>query len=117
MFMTRSDENTLNKELRHEINQVYEKYFHVKQKYNCKMNYENVANYGFTNFTYLEWKKQRELDAEEYISYISTHCEHIMLEEPYKTNFYNGIRDAFMKYGNKIKIIDTIPLYLVQKPI
>lgn len=44
MFMTRSDENTLNKELRHEINQVYEKYFHVKQKYNCKMNYENVAN-------------------------------------------------------------------------
>ena len=31
-------------------------------------------------------------------------------------NYYNGIRDAFMKCGNKIKIIDTIPLYLVQKP-
>ena len=49
-------------------------------------------------------------------SFISTHCEHITLEEPYKSNFYNGIRDAFMKCGNKIKIIDTIPLYLVQKP-
>ncbi len=116
MFMTRSDERSLNENFRDEIDQVYEKYFHVKQKYNCRMNYENVTNHGFTNFTYLEWKKQRELDAEEYISYISTHCEHITLEEPYKTDFYNGIRDVFMKCGNKIKIIDTIPLYLVQKP-
>ena len=115
MFMTRSDESSLNENLSYEIDQVYKKYFHVKQKYNCKMNYEHVTNYGFTNFTYLEWKKQRELDAEEYISFISTHCEHITLEEPYKSNFYNGIRDAFMKCGNKIKIIDTIPLYLVRK--
>lgn len=116
MFMTRSDERSLNENSRYEIDQVYEKYFHVKQKYNCRMNYENVTNYGFINFTYLEWKKQRELNAEEYISYISTHCEHITLEEPYKTDFYNGIRDVFMKCKNKIKIIDTIPLYLVQKP-
>ena len=116
MFMTRSDESSLNENLSYEIDQVYKKYFHVKQRYNCKMNYENVTNYGFTNFTYLEWKKQRELDAEEYISFISTHCEHITLEEPYRANFYNGIRDAFMKCGNRIKIIDTIPLYLVQKP-
>ncbi len=116
MFMTRSDESSLNENLSHEIDQVYEKYFRVKQKYNCKMVYENVTNYGFTNFTYLEWKKQRELEAEEYISYISTHCEHITLEEPYKTDFYNGIRDAFMKHEGKIKIIDTIPLYVVQKP-
>lgn len=115
MFMTRSDESSLNENLKHEIDQVYKKYFHVKQRYHCKMNYENVTNYGFTNFTYLEWKTQRELDAEEYISYISTHCEHITLEEPYKTNFYNGIRDAFMKWENKITIVDTIPLYLVQK--
>ena len=116
MFMTRSDEQTLNRELCEEIDKVYEKYFRVKQRYTCSMDYNHVLNYGFTNFTYQEWKKQRTLNAEEYISYISTHCEHITLEEPYKTNFYNGIRDAFAKWGNHITIIDTIPLYLVQKP-
>ncbi len=63
MFMTRSDESSSNEILRHEIDWVYEKYFHVKQKYNCKMNYENVLDYGITNFTYVKWKKQRELDA------------------------------------------------------
>lgn len=117
MFMTRSDENSLNQELGGEIDQVYQKYFHVKQTYTCQMHYDNVTDYGFTNYTYQEWKKQRELDVEAYISYIGTHCAHITLEEPHRSNFYNGIRDAFMKCGNKITIIDTIPLYLVQKPI
>ena len=116
MFMTLSDERSLNEELSDEIHRVYEKQFHVRQKYTCRMNYEHVTRYGFTNFTRLEWKKQRELDTEAYISYISTHCEHITLEEPYKTGFYQGIRDAFMKWGNRIRIIDTIPLYLAQKP-
>lgn len=116
MFMTCSDESSSNEKMSKEIDQVYQKYFQVKQRYTCKMNYEHATKYGFTNFTCMEWKKQRELDVEEYISYISTHCEHITLEEPYKTNFYNGIRDAFRKNGNKILIEDTMPLYLVQKP-
>ena len=117
MFMTRPDETSLNAGLKNEIDEVYEKYFRVKQRYSCKMNYENALNYGFTNFKYMEWKSQRILNAEEYISWISTSCEHITLEEPYKTNFYNGIRNAFMNADNKIVIIDTIPLYLFQKPL
>lgn len=27
-----------------------------------------------------------------------------------------GIREAFRKYGDRMVIMDTIPLYLVQKP-
>ena len=50
-----------------------------------------------------------------YITYISTHCEHITLEEPYKSAFYAGIKKAIMENDDKIVIIDTIPLYLVQK--
>ena len=50
MFMTRSDENSLNQELRDEIDQVYQKYFHVKQTYTCQMHYDNVTDYGFTNY-------------------------------------------------------------------
>lgn len=116
MFMTRSDERSSNPDLSGEIDKVYEKCFHVKQKYTCKLEYRNVLNYGFVNWQYKEWKSERTLNAEEYISYISTHCEHITLEEPYKSDFYAGIRKAIMDAGNQIVIIDTVPLYLVQKP-
>ncbi|WP_297637402.1 class I SAM-dependent methyltransferase [uncultured Clostridium sp.] len=116
MFMTCSDEEN-NKKLYREIEEIYKKYFVVKQKYNCKMNYENVVNYGFNKLKKLEWKKKRILNADEYISYISTHCEHITLEEPNKSKFYEGVRQAIIKEGNKIIIYDTIPLYIAQKPI
>lgn len=116
MFMTRSDEASCNPDLWAEINQVYEKYFRVKQRYNCKMDYMNALHYGFINLIQKEWKNDRVVDAETYISWISTHCEHITLEEPYKTNFYAGIREAFKNAGDRMVIIDTIPLYMVQKP-
>lgn len=117
MFMTRSDETSENPSLKDEIDKVYDKYFHVKQRYNCKMDYKNVLNYGFENLRYKEWKSVRKLNADEYICYISTHCEHITLEEPYKSNFYAGIRKAIEAAGNEIVITDTIPLYSVQKPL
>lgn len=116
MFMTRSDENSANGELYKKIDQVYQEHFRVKQRYNCALDYENALNYGFVNYRYFEWKKERTLTADEYISYISTHCEHITLEEPYKSAFYNGIKKVVTENGNKITILDTIPLYLVQKP-
>ncbi|BBF43977.1 methyltransferase [Lachnospiraceae bacterium KM106-2] len=116
MFMTCSDERTENEELYNKIEDVYQKYFHVKQQYRCKFDYHNAVNYGFTNLTDLEWKNIRVLTADEYLSYISTHCEHITLEEPYKTKFYSGIKEAILDAGNKITIIDTLPLYLAQKP-
>lgn len=117
MFMTCSDEKSANKELYSRIEQVYKEHFYVKQKYNCKMQYENVMKYGFVNYKYQHWKKERILSADEYISYISTHCDHIILEEPNKSKFYEGVRKAIIDFGNAITIKDTIPLYLVQKPL
>lgn len=117
MFMTRCDRWTANPGLAEKIDKIYEEYFHVKQAYSCRMEYKNVLNYGFVNFTYKEWKTERVLNAEEFCAYIGTHCDHINLEEPYRSKFYNGIRDAVQKAGDKITLIDTIPLYLVQKPL
>ena len=117
MFMTLSDERTQNEKLHDEICHVYDEHFRVKQRYSCKMEYRNALNYGFANFKYKEWKSERVLNSEEYILYISTHCEHITLEEPYKFNFYEGIRKVIMEAGDRITIIDTVPLYLFQKPL
>lgn len=117
MFMTRTDEKSPNKALYNEIELVYKEHFKVKQKYSCKMDYKNAKNYGFTDLIYREWKQERILNADEYISYISTHCEYITLQEPYRTNFNMGIRKAICAAGNSIKLLDTIPLYLYRKPI
>lgn len=42
---------------------------------------------------------------------------HVFENPGYKSNFYAGIRKAIMEAGNELIITDTIPLYLVQKPL
>ena len=117
MFMARSDEVSANPDLRAAIDRVYDEHFRVKQAYSCRLTYENALNYGFQNLRYKEWKTVRRLTADEYLCYISTHCAHITLEEPYRSRFFAGIREAVLAAGNMIEIRDTIPLYLVQKPL
>lgn len=116
MFMTISDEKSANEELYNKIDQIYKKHFHVETKYTCKLHYDNVVNYGFVDYSYREWKKVRVLNADEYISWISTHIEHITLQEPYKSRFYNGIREVIIEAGNIITINDTIALHIAKKP-
>lgn len=117
MFMTYTDEKTPNLVLFEEIQKVYDEHFHVETKYTCKMNYDNVVNYGFVDYNYRDWKRTRVYTAEEYVEYLAgTQVEHITLQEPYKSSFYNGIRQAILNAGNKIILHDTIALYLAKKP-
>lgn len=116
MFMTRSDERTANPALREAIDRVYDAHFHVKEHYSQRFDYEAAPRYGFGPVQYREWTRLRTLTAEEYIAYIGTHCEHITLEEPYRTRFFDGVREAIRDAGGSITILDTIPLYLARKP-
>ncbi|MGC6173306.1 class I SAM-dependent methyltransferase [Lacrimispora sp. 38-1] len=117
MFMTYSDYKSGNEDLYEQMQEVYRKHFCVETKYTCRLDYEHVLNYGFAGLNYREWKNERVLNADEYVDYLAgTQVEHITLKEPYKTRFYEGIREAVMNAGNKIKIIDTIALYITKKP-
>lgn len=117
MFMTRTDLKTPNGMLYDEIQKVYDEHFHVDTLYNCKLNYENVVNYGFIDFNYRDWKETKIYTADEYVEYLaSTQIGHITLREPYKSKFYNGIREAVNNYGNKMILNNTIALYLTKKP-
>lgn len=117
MFMTRTDEKTPNGPLYDQIEKVYDEYFHVDTRYTCKLNYNNAVNYGFVDFHYLDWKKSRVYTADEYAEYLaSTQVEHITLQEPYRSKFFNGIREAVRNAGNQIILNDTIALYLTRKP-
>lgn len=115
MFMTRSEYKTPDESLYNEIQEVYKKYFHPEFVYTRKLEYNNVVNYGFTDFEFRKHMKVRVFSADEYVEYISTHSDHITLLEPEKSKFYEGIRGAILNAGNKITLNDTIALYLARK--
>lgn len=78
--------------------------------------YDSILD-GFVDFNYRDWKETKVYNAEEYIEYLaSTQVEHITLKEPYKSRFYDGIRNAVIQAENQITLDDTIALYLTKKP-
>lgn len=116
MFFTQSDYKSPNESLYAKIQEVYDDYFRPETKYTCRLNYFNAQNYGFADFEYRQYQQIKEYNADDYVSLISTHSDHLTLQEPYKTKFYTGIRDAIGAFGNKIVLNNTISLYLLRKP-
>ena len=113
------------------IQEVYSEYFrsetnyreYMKQRnehlqsYQEKMSYEKIfEKYGFADIEYRYYNKIREFTADEYVSFIHTHSDHITLQEPYKSKFYAGIRDVILSFGNKITAYDKIELHIARKP-
>jgi SAM-dependent methyltransferase len=116
MMFTKTEYKSANEALYLRIQDVYDKYFHPETKYTCNLEYRNVKNYGFIDVESRSYDKTREYNADDYVSLIGTHSDHIALQEPYKSNFYKGIREAIRSFGNKITLYDTIVLYLARKP-
>ena len=116
MMLLRGEYKTPNEALYHEIQNVYQEYFHPDIPYTQKLVYKNAVNYGFTDFQEFNFYSQREYNAENYVEYIGTHSDHIVLQEPYKSRFFDGIRTAILNHGDKIVFNDTVVLYLAKKP-
>ncbi len=98
------------------LQEVYAKFFHPTTEYKCKLDYDVRDKYGFVHLECREYRKTREYNADEYVSYISTHADHITLQEPDRTNFYEGIREVIHSFGNKITLYDKITMYLARRP-
>ena len=117
MMMTRVDYKTANPDLYAEIQKVYQAYFRPEIKYNHHIKYENAVNYGFVDFTFQDFPAPRVLTADEYVAYIGTHSDHIVLQEDCKKDFYGRIHDAIVKAGGTITLTDTVGLFLTRKPL
>ncbi len=98
------------------IQEVYNKFFHPETEYKCKLDYDVRDMYGFVNLECREYLKTREYTADGYVSFLGTHADHITLQEPYKSKFYEGIREVIQNFGNKITLYDKITIYLARKP-
>ncbi len=116
MMMIRSDYRSPNEALYQRIQRIYVEFFHPETSYTQKLEYSNVVNYGFTDFECRKYQSKRVFNSDEYIAYIGTHCDHIVLREPCRSKFFSGIREAILEAGNRIEIEDTIVLYLARKP-
>ena len=84
--------------------------------YTRRFVYENAAQYGFVGVETREYVHSRVLDAEGCAAYLGTHCDHITLEEPDRTAFFEGIRRAVREAGDRIEYRDRVRLTLARRP-
>lgn len=118
MMLTRSEYRSTNEELYQRIQQVYDQFFKPEASYQQKgFRYTGAPEYGYTPVEKREYAGQRVFTAEDYAGYCGTHCDHIALQEPYRSQFFGGLRDAVQAAGDRLIMHDTYVLYLTRKPL
>lgn len=118
MMLTKGDYRTPNEDLFNKIQLVYSEFFKPEIEYQHGLfKYTNAPNYGYIDFEQREFYGKREFTADEYVAFCGTHCDHIVIPEPYRSKFFNGLREAVLAAGNKIVFNDTFVLFLAKKPL
>ena len=77
----------------------------------------SAPHYGYIDFQEHKYNGKREFTADEYVAFCGTHCTHITIPEPYRSSFFEGIRQAVAESGDKISIYDTHVLFTAKKPL
>jgi len=117
MLLTRADYRTPNPALYERIQQVYAKHFVPAETYtHGSFVYEHATDYGYTDFEKRTYPGQRVMTADEYVSFCGTHCDHIVIEEPHRTPFFDGLRKAVLDAGDRIVFEDTYVMMTARKP-
>lgn len=117
MMLTKADYQSPNPELYAEIQKVYDQYFKPEILYeHGGYQYWNAPVYGFAEFERRDFHGTRVMDADEYAAFCGTHCDHIVIPEPYKSRFFEGLKKAVLDFGGKIVFQDTYILYLTKRP-
>lgn len=118
MMYTRGEYRTPNEALYQKIQQVYVEYFRPETEYvHSRFQYANAPNYGYVELEKREYHGKREMTAEEYVAFSGTHCDHIVIPEPYRSKFFHGLKEAVLEAGDKIVFNDTFVLFLAKKPL
>ena len=118
MMLTKSDYKSTNEELYEKIQRLYDQYYKPDIPYtHGGFKYDHASKYGFVDFEKRDFHGRRELNPDEYVSFCGTHCDHIVIPEPYKTPFFEGLRKVVAENGGKVVFEDTYVLYLTRKPL
>ena len=118
MFLTRRDYRTPNPALHEKIQQVYSLYYKPEIPYtHGSFRYENALKYGYTDWIRSEFHTSQIYTADEYVAFCGTHCDHVVIPEPDKSNLFDGLHRVVEDFGNRIEMLDTHVLMTVKKPV
>ena len=120
MIRIKSDYKTPDEELYNRTQKVYDAYWKPENRYKdmcLPFSYANAVNYGYVDFEKREFYGKRVFTADEYVALSGTHVDHICMAEPYKSLFFNGLREAVPEAGNKTEFYDTCELFFARKPL
>ncbi len=119
MMLTQGDYRAENETLYRKIQTVYDAHFKPETAYrdmHAPFKYENAPLYGFVGFERREYRGRRVFTADEYAAFCGTHCDHLVIPEPHRTLFFDGLKQAVREAGDRIVFRDTHVLYLARKP-
>ncbi|MCR4789080.1 MAG: methyltransferase domain-containing protein [Lachnospiraceae bacterium] len=117
MMLTSSEYRSDNEPLFEKIQALYDKYYKPEIPYtHGKFNYTAAPVYGYSDVEKYEFKGQRVFTADEYLEYNGTHCDHIVIPDPIRKEFFDKLRSAVLEAGDRIVFNDTYILYLTKKP-
>jgi len=112
-----------NDELYTKMQELYDKYqpgdrstIHKFSEDKCIEIADTIKKYGFTDVEYKLYRSERVFDAQQYISLLNTYSDHRSRQEESRLLFEAELVKVINKYGGKIKIQDTMDLYLAKKP-
>ena len=92
-------------------------YVHMFQNYiKDDFGKRKIIDVKYSDVKKYEFKGKRVFTAEEYVEFSGTHCGHIVVPEPIRTEFFVGLRNAVLEAGDRIVFNDTYVLYLTKKP-
>lgn len=117
MMLTSAEYRSDNEALYEKIQALYDRYYKPDIPYvHGKFRYTAAPEYGFTEVEKREFKGQRVFTADEYVAFSGTHSDHIVIPEPLRTEFFEGLRNAVRDAGDRIVFNDTYVLYSTKKP-
>lgn len=117
MMLTNAEYRSDNEALYEKIQALYDRYYKPDIPYmHGRFRYTAAAEYGYTEVERHEFKGQRVFTADEYAAFCGTHSDHIVIPKPLRTEFFEGLRKAVLKAGDRIVFNDTYVLYLTKKP-
>ncbi len=117
MMLTSAEYRSDNEALYEKIQTLYDRYYKPDIPYKQGgFRYVAAPEYGYTEVERHEFKGQRAFTADEYVAFTGTHCDHIVIPEPLRTEFFEGLRNAVLEAGDRIVFNDTYVLYITRKP-
>lgn len=118
MMLTVGDYKSPNEALYAKIQNIYDLYFKPDTPYtHGKFRYDSAPEYGYVDLERHDFHGRRVMGTDEYIAFCGTHCDHLVIPEPYKTLFFDGLRTVVEENGGEVVFDDTYVLYLTRKPV